>query len=80
MQPVNTKSLLHFLFDQMEKLDKNEIDVPTAQAQASLAKQTNNIFTYELKRAETELKLEQHRRATGSAIKLRNIEAKPFDE
>ena len=42
MQPTNNKSLLHFLFDQMEKLDKKEIDVEQAKAQANLAKQANS--------------------------------------
>lgn len=74
MTPVNSKSLLHFLFNQMEKLDKNEITVQEGQAQANLAKQANNLLTYELKRAEVQLKLE------GSMIKIREIEAKNFEE
>ena len=48
MKPVNNKSLLHFIYDQMEKLDKKEIDVSQAQAQADLAKQANNVLKYEL--------------------------------
>lgn len=74
MQPVNSKSLLHFIFNQMEKLDKKEITVQEGQAQANLAKQANNLLTYELKRAEVQLKLE------GSTIKIREIEAKNFEE
>ncbi len=42
MKPTNNKSLLHFLFDTMDKLEKKEIDVDTAKAQANLAKQANN--------------------------------------
>lgn len=74
MTPVNSKSLLHFIFNQMDKLDKKEITVQEGQAQANLAKQANNLLTYELKRAETLLKLE------GSSIKLREIETKNFIE
>lgn len=80
MQPVNNKSLLHFLYNQMEKLDNSEITVEVARAQGDLAKQVNNVMKYELDRANTQLKLEIHRRATGSDIKLRNVEGKPFED
>lgn len=73
MTPVNSKSLLHFIFDQMEKLDRKEITVQEGQAQANLAKQANNLLTYELKRAQTLLQLQ------GSEIQLREIESKNFD-
>ena len=42
MKPVNNKSMLAFLFDQMEKLNAKEISVDEAKAQANLAKQANN--------------------------------------
>lgn len=80
MQPVNSKSLFHFICGQMEKLDNNEIDVQTAQAQANLAKQANNILNYELKRAETLVKVDSYNRQCGTGIKLREIEGKPFDD
>lgn len=70
---MNSKSLLHFIFDQMEKLDQKEITVQEGQAQANLAKQANNLLTYELKRAQTLLALK------GSEIELREIESKSFD-
>ena len=73
MTPMNSKSLLHFIFDQMEKLDQKEITVQEGQAQANLAKQANNLLTYELKRAQTLLALK------GSEIELREIESKSFD-
>ena len=44
MQPVNSKSLLHFVFNEMEKLSRREIDVNEANAQANLAKQANNLL------------------------------------
>ena len=73
MTPVNSKSLLHFIFDQMEKLDRKEITVQDGHAQANLAKQANNLLSYELKRAEILLKLRD------TQIELREIESKSFD-
>ena len=39
MKPVNNKSMIAFLFDQMNKLDNGEIDVQKAREQANLSKQ-----------------------------------------
>ena len=58
MEPVNTKSLLVFLFNQMEKLNKGEIDWQTANAQAKLASQASNLLNYELKRTIVEMRLQ----------------------
>lgn len=79
MKPVNNKSLLHFLFDQMEKLDKKEIDVEQAKAQANLAKQANNSLKYELERSKTLMELDKHRNDCGNGIEFRNVEGKNFD-
>lgn len=79
MQPTNNKSLLHFLFDQMEKLDKKEIDVEQAKAQANLAKQANNSLKYELERSKLLMELDSHRNASGNGIQFRNVEGKNFD-
>lgn len=79
MKPVNNKSLLHFLFDQMDKLDNGTITVENAKAQANLAKQANNALKYELDRSKTLLELDQYKRETGTSIDLRNAEAKNFD-
>lgn len=78
MKPVNNKSLLHFIFDQMEKLDKNEIDMEQAKAQSLLAKQANNAMKYELDRATVLLKLSEYNR-DGSKVELRNVEGINFD-
>lgn len=78
MQPMNNKSLLHFIYGQMEKLDKKEITVEDASAQANLAKQANNAMVYELKRSETLLKLEQAKKDS-IHIELREVEGKAFD-
>lgn len=74
MKPVNSKSLFHFICDQMEQLQSNSIDVASANAQAGLAKQAFNLLEHERKRAETELKL------IGTSIKMRAIETKVFDD
>lgn len=79
MQPVNNKSMLAFIFNQMEKLDKNEIDVQTASAQANLAKQANNALMYELKRADVQMKLTQHNAVYKDGLKLREAESKNFE-
>lgn len=79
MRPVNSKSLLHFLFDQMDKLDKKEIDVQTANQMANLAKQANNIMNYELKRAEVKIRLSTHNKEYNENLELREVEAKGFD-
>ena len=78
MEPMNNKSLLHFIYGQMGKLDKKEITVEDANAQANLAKQANNAIIYELKRAEVLLKLEQSKKE-GANVELREVEGKLFD-
>ena len=79
MQPVNSKSLFHFICGQMEKLDNNDITVESAQAQSNLTKQAINILNYEIKRAELMVKLDECNK-NGSSIRLREIEGKAFDD
>ena len=79
MKAVNNKSLLGFIFDQMHKLDTNEIDVDTAKAQANLCKQANNAMKYELDRASVKMKLSEHNNLTGNNLELREAESKNFD-
>lgn len=45
---MKIKELLDFTCLMMKKLDKKEIDVEEAKAQANLIKQANNIMRYEL--------------------------------
>lgn len=80
MKPVNSKSLLAFLFDQMEKLDKGEVDVETAKAQASLAHQVNGLMNYELKRAKTIIDINKHNFDYKRNVALREIESKNFND
>ena len=74
MKPIDSKSLLQFIFDQMDRLNKKEIDCNQAHAQAKLAREANNVLNYEIKRAETLL----HIRQTG--IEFRDIEIKCIEE
>ena len=76
--PVNSKSLLAFIFKQMEKLEAGEIDAQTACAQAKLASQANNVLDYELKRTIVQIKLKD----MGEEVspKLREVESKAFDD
>lgn len=78
MKPVNNKSLLHFIFDQMEKLDTGETTIESAKVQANLAKQANNCFKYELERAKVMMELDLHKAETGREIPFRNAEAVNF--
>jgi hypothetical protein len=79
MKPVNNKSLLAFIFGQMEKLDNKEIDVETANSHANLAKEASKSIKYEMDRAMTLLKLSQHNKATGDEIQIRNVESITFE-
>lgn len=79
MKPVNNKSMISFLFGQMDKLDKKEIDVATAKEQANLAKQINNGLRYELDRTKTLIELKQHNNAYQDNIPLREAEGKLVD-
>lgn len=70
MKPTNNKSLLHFLFSQMEKLDKKEITVDEAKAMSGLAKNVNTAMKYELDRARVSFEIEQAK----SDVKIREVE------
>ena len=79
MTPVNNKSLLAFIFGQMEKLDLKEIDVEQAKAQANLAKQANNSLKYELDLVKTKIALSEHNKNNNDKIEMRNVESKNFE-
>ena len=78
-KPCNTKSLAAFLFAQMDKLAKKEIDTNTAVAQAKLASQINNLLGYELKRTIVQIKLKEIGANIQQLPELRDIESKSFD-
>jgi hypothetical protein len=79
MKPVNSKSLLGFVFDQMEKLDKGEIDTQQAREQSNLVKQANNLLKYELDRSKVQMELTKHNAVYKDGLKLRDIESKNFE-
>ena len=56
---VNTKNLLSFIFNTMERLDSGEIDPNIACAQAKLASQASNLLNYELKRTIVQMRLKE---------------------
>ena len=79
--PVNTKSLLAFIFNQMERLNSGEIDANTACAQAKLGSQASNVLNYELKRTIVQLRLRELGGGIGATEpRLREIESKCFDD
>ena len=81
MQPVNTKSLLAFIFNQMERLNSGEIDAQTACAQAKLASQASNVLNYELKRTIVQMRMQQIGAGLSATdITLREIESKPLTD
>ena len=79
MKAVNNKSLLCFIYDQMEKLNEGTVTVDEAKAQANLAKQANNIMRYELDLVKTKMKLKEHNKNNDDNIELRNVESKNFE-
>lgn len=76
-QPVNSKSLLAFIFNQMKLLQDGEISANEACAQAKLAGQANKLYENELKRAALQIKMKE----LGMDISptIREIESKSFD-
>jgi hypothetical protein len=79
MTPVNNKSMLAFIFDQMNKLDEGKINIETAREQANLAKQVNVAMKYEIDRAKILMELAKHNAIYKDGLNLRNIESKNFD-
>ena len=71
---MNTKDLFLFITEQMTKLDEGKIDWNQAKAQAILAKQANNVLTYELNRVNTLMKLSIHNDLKNDNVELRDIE------
>ena len=80
MTPVNNKSLVAFLFDQMQKLDNGDISPEQAKEQSNLAKQVNSQMRYELERARVLMELSQHNAIYKDGTNLREIESKNFDQ
>lgn len=79
MKPVNNKSMIAFLFGQMEKLDKKEVSVSEVMAQTKLAGQIYNGLNYELSRAKLGLEIHREYKNSGRLIEIREAESKGFD-
>ena len=79
MKPVNNKSLVAFLFDQMHQLSEGTITPAEAKEQANLAKQVNSQMRYELERARIVMELSKHNAIYKDGANLREIESKNFD-
>ena len=78
--PVNTKSLLAFIFGQMSLRSAGKISTNEAIAQSKLASQANNLLNYELKRAIVEMRLhDMGMGIQGKEPKIREIESKKFE-
>jgi len=78
MEPVNNKSMIAFLFNQMEKLDSGQISVEKAKEQSNLAKQVNSAMKYELDRARVKMELTKHNAIYKDGLDLREIESKNY--
>lgn len=79
MTPVNNKSLLAFIFNQMEKLDSNDITVEQAKAQANLAKQANNSLKYEIELVKVKMEIQEFNIQHDKQVDFRNAESKNFE-
>ena len=77
----NSKALFHFLANQMEKLDNNEISEGKAKAQAGVAKQIVQILNYELARVKTQIEISHHNQNQNfQKLELREVESTSFDK
>ena len=75
--PVNMKSMVAFLFNQMDMLNQGLIDANKACAQAKLAGQITRAFEYELKKTVVQIKL--HEINSNIEPKLQELESKKVD-
>lgn len=78
--PVNNKSLISFLCNQMKKLDDKEITVEEAQTQCAIVNSICKVLNYEVSRVNTEIKIREFNLMHGTNIALRQLEQKGFDD
>jgi len=71
---ISTKILMKFIFNQMKKLDENEITVEQARAQSNLIKQANNLFKYELDKAKVLMFLNRYNKVNQEKIEIKTLE------
>lgn len=80
MKPVNEKSLLAHLFDQMDKLDKGETTESAVIAQCKLCNEATKLFTNELKRTQLAMQCDVHAKEYGVRHELRELSSKGFED
>jgi len=80
MKPIDNKSLLHFVFSQMTKLEEGKIDTETAKAQSQLAKQAHASLKHEIARANIQMKLARHNLEHKEMVKLRDVETLNYEK
>lgn len=80
MKPVNEKSLLHHIFEQMDKLSRQEISTADANVQSKLANQAISLYKLEQERAKLIMELQRHAESTGKVVELRELSSKGFDD
>lgn len=71
---MTNRALFEHVCGQMDLLAKKKISVDDAKAQASLAKQANNLLRYELDRAKAEAKLHEYNTRNKTEFSIREIE------
>lgn len=77
----NTKALFHFLTEQMERLNNDEISINEASTYAKLAREAVNILKYELVRAQLQMQIDQHcQNQNFKRIELREVESTTFEK
>jgi len=70
MNQNESKTFLQFIFNQMVKLDKEEISTDQARTQALLCKQVNNALRYGLDRATVLMKIKEHNGINNDNVSL----------
>jgi hypothetical protein len=79
MRPVNNKSLVAFLFGEMENLKDKKTTVEEVLAHVQIAKQINSQMRYELERTRVLMDLAQHNAIFKDGTNIREIESKNFE-
>lgn len=79
--PQNSKSLLMFMFQCMEKVANGEMDNKTANTLTGLAAQANATLRNELMRTTIQLHcLQANTGISAQEVRIRNLESKAFAE
>lgn len=77
-RPINEKTHKHFMFHQMEKLSKGEIDVQHANAMCNISGKITAINRTEHSRANLLMKIRKHNYEFKDNVELRELDYKNF--